>query len=271
MFIETKVLLLELLSYEIMAVMEDSSKATGNACCYTKVQQTIVMPQYCVWLWFGQVIRSVNHDKNASAAPCLHSIKAFSICHPPASKEPGGAGKAGRGYSQDSRPQLATGMFHTKPHHAQPMEEEGDVPKSSPGSPKQPLPMAKLSFTENGWIPAFPQEAESEFLILLCLYTQFLLDLMNCLYLTPGVLSGVGLCSDSSIDIAELLAKVSNQGNQRWLMPLNCYHIVHFCSQCQRRAFFDVDDSIPSHLIYTLSAAPISLRNLLCNSLISLS
>lgn len=236
--IETKVLLPELLSYEITAVMEDSGKSTGNVCCYIKstANRNGVTVLCVAVVWVGDQ-KSVEDDRNVLAGLCLHSIKAFSIYHSPC--EPGGAWgcrKSWEGHSQDSWPQGCS-----IPHHSMLSIwtwGKKRVMFGSPRIPKQPLHMVKLSFTENGWISAFPQEAENEFLILLCLCIQLLLYPMNYLSLTPGVFSHVWHSSDSSVVIAELLAQVSNQGNQRWIMLVNCYHIIHFCSHCQCRAFF---------------------------------
>lgn len=144
------------------------------------------------------------------------------------------------------RGQLTSADHRDVPYHTAPCsacegagkKEEGHVCNYSLRIPKQPLHMVKLSLTENGWISAFPQEAESEPLILLSLCIQLLLYPMNCLYLIPRVFSRVWHSSDSPIVIAEFLAQVSNQRNQRWIIPVNCYHVVHFCSHCQCRAFF---------------------------------
>lgn len=77
-------LLPELSSYGIMVVMEDSGKATGNACCYIKGtanHNDVLIPCVAV-VWIGDK-KSVEDDRNvlAAAGLCLHSIKAFSICH----------------------------------------------------------------------------------------------------------------------------------------------------------------------------------------------
>lgn len=95
--------------------------------------------------WRGDQ-KSVQEDRNVSAVagPCLHSIKASSICHTPC--KPGAWEGAQPG-------QLTTGMFHAILHHAQHMEEveeKSEICQYSPRIPKQLLPMVKLSFTKNG-------------------------------------------------------------------------------------------------------------------------
>lgn len=167
-FTETKVLQPELLPCEIMAVMEDSGKAPGNACCYIKVQQIIMISQYCVAMVGISDQTSVEDDRNvlAVAGLCLHSIKALSICHAALqARSLGEQEKLGRGTTSTADHRDVP----TIPHHAQHMEvikrKKRGMLGISPRIPKQQLHMVKLSFTESGWISAFPQEAENEFLI----------------------------------------------------------------------------------------------------------
>lgn len=97
-------LLPELLSYEITAIMEDSGKSTGNVCCYIKsTANRNGVTVLCVAVVCVGDQKSVEDDRNVLAGLCLHSIKAFSIYHSPC--KPGGAWgcrKSWEGHSQDS-------------------------------------------------------------------------------------------------------------------------------------------------------------------------
>lgn len=151
-------LLPELLSYGIMVVMEDSGKATGNACCYIKGtanHNDVIAPCVAV-VWIGDQ-KSVEDDRNvlAAAGLCLHSIKAFPFVMLPCKQGAWGCRKSWEGAQ---RGELTSADHRDVPYHTASCsacegggkKEEGDVWNYSLRIPKQPLHTVKLSLTENG-------------------------------------------------------------------------------------------------------------------------
>lgn len=107
-------------------------------------------------VWIGDK-KSVEDDRNvlAAAGLCLHSIKAFSICHAALQARSLGVQEKLQG---TQRGQLTSADHRDVPYHTAPCsacegdgkKEEGHVWNYSLRIPKQPLHMAKLSLTENG-------------------------------------------------------------------------------------------------------------------------
>lgn len=107
----------------------------------------------------------------------------------------------------------------------------------------------------NGWTPARPWQKENEFLVVICSCAQFLLYLLNCLYLKPRVFH---LCFSDSLSSPAGWEWASSCGAWCWLglnhdtttdhiLPLPLLFLcdspipsqrIHYCSIYNLKIFF---------------------------------